>query len=132
VVAPDVYGSGSQSINWDFALFTPTDATAFVSEHSSLSLSSSAALTDSLTSSPDLSLNYATSWDTFPLPSSGPEHYLGNDSQLLSGGLVPFTTSGDALNTMAISASMGDLHDGHFSTPMVKGNILTLTYSYNY
>jgi hypothetical protein len=132
VVAPDVYGSSSQSINWDFALFTPTDAANFVPEHSSLSLSSSTTLTDSLTSSPDLSLNYATSWNTFPLPSSGPEHYLGNDSQLLAGGLIPFTTSGDALNTMAMSANMGDLHDSHFSTPMVKGNILALSYYYKY
>jgi hypothetical protein len=116
VDALDAYGSGSQSINWDFALFPTTDAGSFIPEPSSLPLSSSAALTDSLNASPDLSLNYAPSWNTFSLP-SGHEQYLGNDSQLLSGGAIPFTTSGDAT---AITTTMGNLHDGHFSTPMVK------------
>lgn len=122
---PDVYGSGSQPINWDFALFSTSTAANYVSQQSSLPLSSSAALTGSLTSSPDLSLNYATSWDSFALQPSTHATYLGNDSQLLSGGTVPYTTSDDSLNLMAISTSMGDPHHGHFSTPMVKGKINT-------
>jgi hypothetical protein len=118
VHAPDAYGSSSQSINWDFALFSTTDADSFVPEPSSLPLSSSAALTGSLTSPPTL-LNYP-SWDSFSLP-SGHDQYLGNDSQLLSGGSIPFPTSGDALDAMAITTGTENLHNGHFSTPMLKG-----------
>jgi hypothetical protein len=124
VHAPDAYGSSSQSINWDFALFPTTDAGSFVPDPSSLPLSSSAALTGSLTSSPDLSLNYSN-WNAFSLP-SGHEQYLGNDSLLLSGGTVPFTTSEDSLNAIAITTATGNLQDGHFSTPMVKGKMYAL------
>jgi hypothetical protein len=126
VHAPDAYGSSSQSINWDFALFSTTDAECFVPEpSSSLRLSSSAALTGSLTSSPNL-LNYP-SWNTFSLP-SGHDQYLGNDSQLLSGGPIPFPTSRDALNAMAITTGTENLHNGHFSTPMVKGTASALSF----
>jgi hypothetical protein len=121
VHALDDYGSGSQSINWDFALYPTNDDGTFVPDSSSLSHPSSAALAGSLTSSPDLSLNYAASWNTFSLP-SGHDQYLGNDSQLLSGGTIPFTTSDDSLNAMAITMGTGNLHNGQvpFSTPMVK------------
>lgn len=132
---PDAYGSGngSQSINWDFALFPSTDAGNLVADHSSLpplsSSSSSVALNGSLTSTPDLSLDYSPNWNHFSVPSSGAQHYLGNDSQLLSGGPIPFTTSEAELHSMAISTGMGGLHDGHFSSPMVKGNIFLSTAS---
>jgi hypothetical protein len=122
VHALDDYGSGSQSINWDFALYPTTDDGSFVPQPSSLSHPSSAALTGSLTSSPDLSLNYASSWNTFSFP-SGHEQYLGNDSQLLSGGTIPFTSLEDPINAVAITMGTAILHGGQvpFSTPMVKG-----------
>jgi hypothetical protein len=126
VHAPDVYGSSSQSIDWDFALFSTTDAGSYIPEPSSLPLSSSAALTGSLTSSSNLSLNY-TSWNAFGLP-SGHDEYLGNDSQLLSDGPIPFTASEDALNAMAITTGTENLHSGHFSTPMVKGKMSSLSF----
>jgi hypothetical protein len=133
VHALDDYGSGSQSINWDFALYPTTDDGNFVPESSLLSHPSSTALTGSLTSSPDLSLNYPSSWNTFSLP-SGHEQYLGNDSQLLSGGTIPFTTSDDSLNAMAITMGAGIMHDGQvpFSTPMVKGMASTHLFVHTY
>jgi hypothetical protein len=129
VHALDDYGSGSQSINWDFALYPTNDDGTFVPDPSSLSHPSSAALAGSLTSSPDLSLNYAASWNTFSL-SSGHDQYLGNDSQLLSGGTIPFATSDDSLNAMAITMGTGNLHNGQvpFSTPMVKGMLHALSF----
>jgi hypothetical protein len=128
VDAPDVYGSGSQSISWDFALFSSTDADNLVSETSTFPLSSSTALTGTLISH-DFSLNDSTDWNTFSLPRAfEPSSYLGNESQLLSGGAMPFTTSGDSLNTMLISTGVGSLHDAHFSTPMVKGKIFVHFY----
>lgn len=123
VDAPDVYGSGSQSINWDFALFSTTDAGNIVSETTSFPLSSSAALMGTLTSH-DFSLDHSTDWNAFSLPPSGPSPYLGNDSQLLTGGPIPFTTAGDLFDTMAISSGLGTLRDAHFSTPMVKGQMI--------
>ncbi|KAH7382472.1 hypothetical protein DE146DRAFT_681510 [Phaeosphaeria sp. MPI-PUGE-AT-0046c] len=122
---PGAYGSGSgsQSINWDFALFPNTDSGNLVADHSSLlsSSASSTALTTSLSSTPDLSLNYSPNWNHFSVPSSsGAQHYIGNDSQLLSGGPIPLTTTEAQLHSMAISTGMGNLHHGHFSSPMVK------------
>lgn len=133
---PGAYGSGngSQSINWDFALF-PDAGNLIGTDHSSLPLSSTssssaAALTGSLTSTPDLSLDYSPNWNHFssvPSSSAGAQHYLGNDSQqLLSGGPIPFTSSDAALHSLAISTGMGNLHDGHFSSPMVKGTNIYL------
>jgi hypothetical protein len=123
VDAPDAYGSGSQSINWDFALFSTTDAGNIVSDSTSFPLSSSAALTGTITSH-DFSLNHSTDWNAFSLSPSAPLPYLGNDSQSLAGGSIPFTTAGDSFDTMAISSGLANLHDAHFSTPMVKGKMI--------
>jgi hypothetical protein len=131
VDASDVYGNGSHPINWDFALFSTIGADNLVAEPTSFPLSSSSALTGTLTSH-DFSLNHSTDWSTFASPSSGPSPYLGNDSQSLAAGIVPFTTSGDFFNTMTTSTGMGGLHDAHFSAPMVKGNIFIVFYMLTY
>lgn len=124
---PDVYGS--RSINWDFTLYPTSDTSGLLSEPTALPLSasSSAALTSNLTS-PELSLNDTSEWNAFALTSSGPDQYLGDDSQLLMGGSTPFTTAEQSLNIMAMSKGLGNLQDASFSTPMVKGKTFTLLY----
>lgn len=116
---------GTSSINWDYALsYSTADASDISPEPTLLSSSASssvATLTGGLLT-PDPCLNNSVDWNAFPLPHPD-SHFLGNGTQMLSGGPSAFTTAEDNMNIMAMSSGMA----ATFSEPMMKSKNTSFT-----
>jgi len=104
---------GSQSINWDVALFnTSVSSDGFLAGSSSLPLTSSSALMQDGLQAPVFPNTVSAPWPEMSVPASGT--YLGDDSYGSS-----FTASGQSYNIVAMSSGMG-VGNLTSSTPMLK------------
>lgn len=125
---------GQPPINWDYALtFSIADTSASLVDSTTLPLSASSSTTslDSLMGgliAPSASPNNDPDWNTFSLPSSDSQQFLGDGTQLASDPSF-FTTTEANMNMLTMSSGMGELHHTGFSTPMMKGKAATSNFT---